>query len=160
MILFRASLSAFHVLALAIGFASVFARGRRLRELAKDRANAAVRSALLRADNAWGLAALLWIATGLLRVFFGEKTPEFYVRNGFFWTKMTLFLLVFLLELRPMVTFIKWRTAKGKGGDAAVEAAVAAAPLETLSKINDAETILVVLIPFAAALMARGVWLF
>ena len=41
-------------------------------------------------------ATLLWIATVLTRVFTGDKTPDFYLRNGFFWVKMGLFLLVFI----------------------------------------------------------------
>jgi len=159
-VLLRAGLSALHVLALALGFSSLWLRGVRLRALAKDRADAAARAALLKADDVWGVAAILWIVTGLTRVFFGEKTPEFYLRNGFFWVKMALFLLVFALELRPMATFIRWRIAKGRGGDAAVQATVAAAPLEAFVRINDAETVLVLVIPFAAALMARGAWLF
>jgi putative membrane protein len=159
-VLARAGLSALHILALALGFASLWLRGLRLRELAQDRANAATRSALLRADNVWGLAALLWIATGLARVFAGEKTTDFYMRNGFFWVKMSLFLCVFLLELRPMLAFIRWRLAKGRGGEAAIQELVAVAPLEAFRKTNDAEVVLVLLIPFAAALMARAAWLF
>ncbi len=159
--LLRALLSALHVLALALGFSSLYLRGVRLRELGEDRGNAAARASLLRADSVWGIAAILWIATGLVRAFAGlEKTPDFYLRNGFFWVKMGLFLLVFVLEIRPMVTFIRWRMAKGRGGEQAAAAAVAAAPLGTLVRLNDAETVLVLVIPFVAALMARGAWLF
>jgi uncharacterized membrane protein len=68
---------------------------------------------------------------------------------------MALFALVFALEIRPMVTFIRWRAAKSRGGSPA-----AGADLDGLIAINDAETALVLLIPFAAALMARGAWLF
>jgi putative membrane protein len=157
----RSALSALHVLALAIGFSSVYLRGLRLRELRKTPGDAAVRAALLRADVAWGLAALLWIATGFVRAFAGlEKTPDFYLRNGFFWLKMGLFLLVFALELKPMQAFIRWRAAKGRGGDAAAAAAVASEPLDLLVRLNDAEAVLVLVIPFVAALMARGAWLF
>jgi putative membrane protein len=153
----RASLSALHVLALAIGFGAVFARGRRLRDLRRTPGDPGVLARLLQADALWGVAALLWIATGLLRVFGGlEKQPGFYLRNGFFWIKMALFLLVFALEVRPMLTFAKWRKASARGGSPA-----ASGPgLPALIAINDAETALVVLIPFIAALMARGAWLF
>ncbi len=152
----RASLSALHVLALAIGFGAVFARGRRLRDLRRAPEDGNALRRLFQADSLWGLAALLWIATGLLRVFGRlEKQPEFYLRNGFFWVKMALFGLVFALEIRPMVTFIRWRAARSRGGSPA-----AGANLDGLIGINDAETALVLLIPFAAALMARGAWLF
>ena len=160
MIALRAALSALHVLALAIGFTGLFVRGLKLRELRKDGGNATVRSTLLRADNAWGVAAILWIVTGLVRAFAGlEKTPDFYLRNGFFWVKMALFALVFALEIRPMVAFIRWRIAK-KRGEAAVAAAVAASPLDLFVRLNDAEVVLILVIPFVAALMARGAWLY
>jgi hypothetical protein len=38
---------------------------------------------LLAADTSWGVAAGLWIASGLARVFLGGKEPAFYWRNGF-----------------------------------------------------------------------------
>lgn len=97
-VIVRASLSALHVLALAIGFGAVFARGRRLRDLRRSPEDAGAPSRLFQADSLWGAAALLWIATGLLRVF-GRL-------------------------------------------------------------LNDAEVAIVLLIPFTAALMARGAWLF
>ncbi len=87
----RASLSALHVLALAVGFGAVFARGRRLRDLRRSPEDAGALGRLFQADSLWGVAALLWIATGLLRAFGRlEKTRDFYLRNGFFWVKMAL----------------------------------------------------------------------
>jgi putative membrane protein len=152
----RAFLSAVHVLALGLGLGSVFARGRRLRDLRRSPEDARAVASLLQADALWGLAALLWIVTGLGRVFGRlEKTPDFYLRNGFFWTKMALFALVFVLEIRPMLTFGRWRSARKRGAMPATGSS-----LESLIRINDAETAIVILIPFVAALMARGAWLF
>jgi len=62
---------------------------------------------------------------------------------------------VFALEIAPMLTFIGWRRARARGATPWT-----AAPLERLVRTNDAELALVLLIPFAAALMARAVWLF
>ena len=152
----RASLSALHVLALALGLGSVFARGLRLRDLRRMPGNAAALARLLQADAVWGIAALLWIVTGLARVFGHlEKTPDFYLRNGFFWTKMALFALVFALEIRPMVTFARWRAVKRRGGTPLADRGI-----DALIRVNDAEAAIVVIIPFIAALMARGAWLF
>lgn len=152
----RAFLAALHVLALPLGFTALFLRGMRLRELRRSPDDAAARVALLRADNVWGVAAILWIVTGLTRVFGElEKTTDFYLRNGFFWVKMSLFLLVFVLEIAPMVTFMTWRIARDRAVDR-----VALAPLDRFVTLNDAELVLVLLIPFAAALMARGAWMF
>jgi putative membrane protein len=152
----RASLSALHILALAIGFGAVFARGRRLRDLRERQEDGRVLARLFQADGLWGLAALLWIATGLTRAFGRlEKAPDFYLRNGFFWVKMALFLLVLLLELYPMYTFIQWRLRRSRG-----LVPTAGANFDRLIRLNDFEVAIVVLIPFAAALMARGAWLF
>jgi putative membrane protein len=145
-----ALLSAIHMLTLALGLGSVFARGRALARPLDE----AGWKRLLTADDLWGLAALLWITSGLARVFYGGKEPTFYWRNGFFWIKLTLFAIVFALEAKPMSTFIRARVARRRG----------APPLqfsvETFRRINAAEFRLVIAIVFAAAFMARGAWLF
>src|SRR5262245_15299172 len=111
MVITNALLSAVHVLTLALGLGAVVARGHALaRPL-----DAAGWQRLLAADNLWGLAAALWIASGLGRVFLGGKELAFYTHNGFFWLKMALFGLVFALELTPMMTFIRVRIAVGRG---------------------------------------------
>src|SRR3989442_1730473 len=56
-----ALLSAVHMLTLALGAGAIFARGRALSRPLDDTGWAR----LLAADNAWGMAALLWIASGL-----------------------------------------------------------------------------------------------
>jgi putative membrane protein len=155
-VIVRASLSALHILALAIGFGAVFARGRRLRDLRERQEDGRVLQRLFQADGLWGLAALLWIATGLARAFGRlEKAPDFYLRNGFFWVKMALFLLALLLELYPMSTFIRWRKRRSRG-----LVPTAGANFDRLIRLNDLVVAIVVLIPFTAALMARGAWLF
>lgn len=152
----RASLSALHVLALALGVGAVFARGLRLRDLRREPGDGEALRRLFLADNAWGVAAILWIATGLLRAFGRvEKQPDFYLRNGFFWVKMGLFALVFALEIRPMMTFMRWRKERARGKVPAI-----GPKLDALLALNDAEAVLVVVIPFVAVPMARGAWLF
>ena len=145
-----AFLSAIHVLTLALGAGAIFARGRALSRPLNDDGW----KRLLAADNAWGIAALLWIGSGLLRVFYGGKEPGFYWRNGFFWVKLALFALIFALELAPMTTFIRVRVARAKG------TALPRFPLEAYRRINAAELALVVAIVVVAAFMARGAWLF
>jgi putative membrane protein len=145
-----ALLSAIHLLTLALGAGSVFARGRALSQPLDD----AGWKRLLAADNAWGVAAMLWIASGLARVFFGGKETDYYWRNGFFWIKMALFAIVFVLELSPMMTFIRARQARRRG------LPPPQFPIERYQAINNAELALVVVIVFVAAFMARGAWLF
>ncbi len=66
-----------------------------------------VNEAALSADNVWGLSALLWIGTGLARVFGGfEKGSAFYVANPMFQLKMGLLGAVMLLELCPIDTLL------------------------------------------------------
>jgi len=92
----------------------------------------------------------------LARAFGGlENAPDFYLRNGFFWVKMALFATVLVLEILPMVTFGRWRLARARR-----VALTPKANVNLLIALNHAETAIVVVIPFAAALMARGAWLF
>ena len=149
-VIISALLSAIHVLTLAVGLGALFIRGRAL----VGPLGAVNWSTLLAADNAWGAAAGMWIASGLGRVFVGGKAPAFYGHNGFFWMKMALFALFFALELTPMITFIRVRAARRQGAPLPRFSAIA------YSRINHAEMALVVIIVFVAALMARGVWLF
>jgi putative membrane protein len=143
-----AVVSSLHLLALAIGLPAVFLRGRAL----KGQLDAEGLRRLLAADNAWGVAAVLWIVTGLLRAFGGlEKGTDFYLRSPLFWTKMALFLLILLLEVRPMVTFIRWRIELGRG--LPVDTAVA----RRLYTLNHIELALVVVMVFVAGMMARGI---
>jgi putative membrane protein len=143
-----AVVSSLHLLALAIGLPAVFLRGRAL----KGQLDADGLRRLLAADNAWGVAAVLWIVTGLLRAFGGlEKGTDFYLRSPLFWTKMALFVLILLLEVRPMVTFIRWRIQLGRG--LPVDTLVA----RRLYTLNHIELAVVVVMLFVASLMARGI---
>jgi putative membrane protein len=142
-----AIVSALHLLALAIGLPSVYLRGRAL----KRPLDADGLKRLFAADSVWGIAALLWIATGLLRAFGGlEKGTQFYLTSPLFWVKMTLFVLIILLEIWPMVTFIGWRVALGRGSQPNTSRA------RELYLVNHIEMALVVLMVFVASFMARG----
>ena len=142
-----AVVSALHVLALALGLPSVYLRGRAL----KRPLDAEGFRRLFAADNVWGAAALLWLATGLLRAFGGlEKGSQFYLTSTLFWIKMGLFALIVLLEIWPMATFIRWRVALGRGTTPDTSSAPA------LYVVCHVEMALVVVIVFVASFMARG----
>lgn len=142
-----AIVSALHVLALALGLPAVYLRGRALKGLLDRDAL----HQLFAADTAWGIAAGLWIVTGVLRAFGGlEKGSQFYLQSPLFWTKMTLFITIILLEIWPMVTFIRWRAALGRGQFPDTSRARA------LYLVNHIEMGLVVIIVFVASFMARG----
>ena len=140
-----ALLSALHLLALGIGLGAVFSRGRALRTPVElDR--------VFRADNFWGLAAVLWISTGLLRAFGGfEKGTAYYMSHPLFHLKLTLFAIIFLLEIWPMITLIRWRMARRRGQ--AIQLSIA----PKLRFLNQVELALVIAIPFVAAMITRGI---
>ena len=66
---------------------------------------------LAMADLVYGLAAALIIATGLLKVFAGDKPAVYYGHNMFFHIKLTLFVLIFLASIYPTTHFIRNRRA-------------------------------------------------
>jgi putative membrane protein len=140
-------LASLHLLALGIGLGSVWIRGRALR-LPLD--TPALRRVFL-ADTTWGIAAGLWISTGLWRLLAAtEKTTAYYLQNHVFLTKMGLLLLVLMLEVRPMMTLIRWRQRVGRGELPDTRIAPG------LSRISFVQAGLIVLMVFAAAAMARG----
>jgi len=140
-------LAATHLLALGIGLGAVFVRGQVLQGLTHEKKLQRV----FMIDNLWGLAALLWITTGLLRAFGGfEKGSEYYVNNTLFWIKMGLFLMIFLLEIRPMVNLIRWRIRVLRG------AKVDTSSAGSMAKISYVQTVLIILMVLVATAMARG----
>ena len=145
--LLRWILASIHLLALGIGLAAIWARTRALR---RPLDVAALRRVFL-ADSWWGIAALLWIGSGLWRLFAEtEKSLGYYLGNHFFYAKMSLFVLVLAFELWPLVTLIRWRIALTRGELPDTSRAGA------LAVISMIETILVVLMLGFATGMARG----
>jgi putative membrane protein len=137
-----------HLLALGIGLGAVWARGRSLRLSL----NLTTLRQVFLADSLWGLAAVLWISTGLWRMLAGlEKGTGYYLQNHVFLAKMALLILILLLELRPMVTLIRWRTAVSRGQAPDTSRA------QSLARISFIQAGLIVLMVFAATAMARGV---
>lgn len=136
-----------HLLALPLGLGAIVARGR---GLAGVRSNTDLARVFL-ADSLWGLAAVLWIATGLWRAFGGlEKGTDYYINNRVFYVKMGLLALILLLEIAPMTTLIAWRIAVRQGKDFNL------APAAAFARISQVQAALVVLMVFAATAMARG----
>jgi putative membrane protein len=108
---------------------------------------------VLFADNLWGIAAALWLLTGLWRAFGGlEKGSDFYLHNTAFLIKISLFALVFVLELRPMITFIRWRGLQRKKQP--IDLSVA----PSLARTSYIELILLIPIVSMATAMARGIF--
>ena len=140
-------LAALHRLGLGVGLGAIFARSRALRgplDLSGLRR-------VFVADTWWGVAAGLWIVTGLLRALGGyEKGTDYYLHNHLFLTKMGLLLLLLILETGVMLRLILWRRAVAQGALPDTSRAARYAGISLL------QTILVLLMVVAATGMARG----
>ena len=141
-------LATIHLLALGIGLGAIATRARGLRAPVSENRLPGV----FIADALWGVAALLWISTGLWRAFGGlEKGSAYYLSSTAFLIKMMLLGLILILEVWPMLTLIRWRAARTKGNRLSLEAAPA------LARISAVQALLVVAMVFAATAMARGI---
>jgi putative membrane protein len=147
-LILRWLLTAFHLLALGIGLGAVWIRGRAL----QSPLDAEGLRRVFTADSVWGVAALLWVSTGLWRLLGGlEKSTGYYLHNHVFFTKMAIFVLILLLEVGPMLALIQWRLRVGRGELPDTRAA------PRFARISLIQAGLVVLMVFAATAMARGI---
>ncbi|MEX2147654.1 MAG: DUF2214 family protein [Candidatus Rokuibacteriota bacterium] len=108
---------------------------------------------LPRLDIGYFSAALVALATGLLRVFVYAKGWPFYASHPIFWVKMALYLAVALVSIAPTIAFIRWSRRLGAG------AAPLPAPgdIARIRRLVHLELGLLALIPLMAVLMARGI---
>ena len=70
---------------------------------------------LMITDLAYGICAVLVLATGVARVLWFGKGAAYYMGNSLFHAKVGLFVLVGLLSILPTLVFIKWRSAVKAG---------------------------------------------
>jgi murein DD-endopeptidase MepM/ murein hydrolase activator NlpD len=127
----------------------VWARARALNDSLRNPEDPrAIRRALV-GDAWWGVAAVLWITTGLWRLLAGtEKAPSYYLASNAFLLKMGLFLMIVGLEIWPSTTLMRWRRKKADPDPRDV------GRIEIISYVQVA---LVVAMVLAAVSMARGV---
>jgi putative membrane protein len=137
-----------HLLALPMGLSAVGARSRALKGVARGNSP----HAAFVADTWWGIAALIWIASGLARYLGGiEKPTGYYNNNSVFIAKMGMLAVILILEIWPMVTLLRWRLYTKRQ-----------TPFDTsgarrLALISDVQGLLVFLMIAAAVAMARGI---
>lgn len=140
-------LAALHLVALGVGLGAVWVRARALSSRLDERGL----HTIFRADMWWGVAAFLWIGTGVWRLLAGlEKNTGYYLQNHFFLAKMGCLGLILILEGWPMITLIKWRRQAAAGGLPVTTGAPA------LARISIAQAVLVIMMVFLASAMARG----
>jgi putative membrane protein len=141
-------LATLHLLGMAMSVASILARARAFR----GTLDTAGLRRVFAADNMWGVSFLVMLSTGLWRVLGGvEKGADYYLSQPTFHAKMGLLVLILILELRPMITLIRWRVAMGRGQSVDTSRASAFARLSTI------QGVLVLLMVFAATALARGI---
>jgi putative membrane protein len=147
-VILRWLVAAAHLLALGLGLGAIVVRARALRPPLDDTALKTV----FFADAMWGIAAIVWITTGVWRAFGGlEKGTAYYLGSNAFWIKMSLLICILLLELWPMATLIRWRMVRAKGLAPDLSRASA------LARISMMQAFLVVAMVLAATAIARGI---
>jgi putative membrane protein len=136
-----------HLLVLPLGLGAIWSRARALGRLTSVEKLASV----FVADNFWGGAAVLWIATGLWRAFGGlEKGTAYYLHDHAFHLKMGLLCVVLLLEIWPMSMLIRWRSHARRSQAVDIHQAPA------LARVSYVQFGLVIFMVFAATALARG----
>jgi len=146
--LVRLVLAWIHLLALGVGLGGVWGRARALHDSLREPSDPRAIKRALVADTWWGIAAGLWIVTGLWRVIAGtEKPTGYYLGNHAFYAKMGMLLAILALEVWPMMTLIRWRTKKAEPH---------ARDVGRIEVISYVECGVVILMVFIAIAMARG----
>ena len=111
---------------------------------------------IVRMDAAYGIAALVLLVVGLLRVFFTEKGAAYYFHSGTFIAKLTLFVIVGLLSIYPTMQFMRWRPALREQRAPQLDAATRS----RLRMLVHVELTLLLVILLLAPMMARGIGYF
>jgi putative membrane protein len=109
---------------------------------------------VLRMDAVYGIAALVLLVAGFVRVFYTEKGSAYYFDSGAFLLKLTLFIVVGLLSIYPTLKFMGWRKALRAGSVPELDA-------RTRRKVRmliHIQLTLLFVIMLMAIMMARGVW--
>ncbi|RYF36031.1 MAG: DUF2214 family protein [Comamonadaceae bacterium] len=113
--------------------------------------NAQVVERLARVDAIYAAAAVAVLATGVLRTWLGAKGMGWYWTNPLLHVKLTLFVAVGLLSIKPTLMFARWKRALRASG--------ALPPPEQVRlarRLVMVQAHLVALIPLAAVFLARG----
>ena len=140
-----------HYLSFMVCFAAL-AFERKLLKASPDRDEAIF---MVGTDVVYGIAGLLLLVSGVLRVLYFGQGAEFYTHNPLFWWKVGAFLSVGALSLYPTITYILWIIPLRKGELPKVSEAL----VRRLGLIINIELLGFATIPVFATLMSRGVGL-
>lgn len=115
--------------------------------------NAAVVQRLVRVDTIYLFATLAVLATGLARTLFGIKGAAWYWHQPLLHLKLTLFVVIALMSVRSTLAFRRWLRELERDGRLPAEAEV-----RTVRRWIMVQAHVLMLIPLAAAMLARGIW--
>ena len=118
----------------------------------KEWLNPAVVERLARVDMIYGISAIVVLATGLARTWWGMKGAGWYWSQPLLHAKVTLFVVIGLVSIAPTVRFLRWRKQLRATGALPAEAEV-----RGTRRLVMVEAHLLALIPLLAVFLARGV---
>ena len=132
------------------GFTVLFAALVAEHLLFDDMASAALAKRLAVIDAILGGAAVLVLVTGVARFATAPQGSDFYLQNGVFHAKVTLFVLLALVSVWPTIHFLRGRRLLKQG------AAQVTYPrrIKVALRLEMAGVLLILLL---AAMMARGI---
>jgi len=106
-----------------------------------------------RADMVLGIAAVLLLVFGFLRVIYFEKGSDYYFGNTFFLIKLALFVIAGVISLYPSAVFRRWSSELKQGIAPELDSDM----LGRIKKIIHWELVLIGGILICASLMAKGI---
>lgn len=118
----------------------------------KEWMNPAAVERLVRVDLLYGISALVLLASGLARSWWGMKGVDWYWAQPLLYAKVTLFVVIGLMSIVPTLRFLRWRRELRATG---------ALPNDTEVRNTRrwvmVEAHLIAVIPLLAVFLARGV---
>lgn len=114
--------------------------------------NAAVVRRLARIDLIYLFAAIAVLATGLARTWWGIKGTAWYWHQPLLHLKVGLFVVIGLMSIKPTLLFRRWNQQLSATGALPPDAEI-----RTARRWVMVEAHLLMLVPLAATLLARGV---
>ena len=114
--------------------------------------NAAVVRRLVRLDLIYLVAAIAVLLTGVARTLWGIKGTPWYWHQPLLHAKLGLFVVMGLMSIKPTRLFMRWRKTLEASGALPSDAEVRSARRWIMIEAH-----IMVVIPFLAALLARGI---
>ena len=113
--------------------------------------NAAVVERLAKIDLVYGISAGAVLLTGLVRTWWGVKGTAWYWTNPLLHVKVTLFIAIGLLSIKPTMMFVRWRKELRATGTLPDESQIRLARRLVMVQAH-----ILPFIPLAAVFLARG----